>query len=51
MRVDAGLAGIIVAVAFVVLGVVGLPVTKWFLLGTLVLGAAIALLLRSTRKG
>jgi hypothetical protein len=43
-------AGIIVAVAFVVLGLVGLPIAKWFLLGAVVLGAALALLLRFTRK-
>jgi hypothetical protein len=43
-------AGIIVAVAFVVLGLVGLPIAKWFLLGAVVLGAAVALLLRFTRK-
>jgi hypothetical protein len=43
-------AGIIVAVAFVVLGLVGLPIAKWFLLGAVVLGAAVAQLLRFTRK-
>jgi len=43
-------AGIIVAVAFVVLGLVGLPFAKWFLLGAVVLGAAVALLLRFARK-
>src|SRR5260370_32172551 len=43
-------AGIIVAVAFVVLGLVGLPIAKWFLLGAVVLGAAVPLLLRFTRK-
>jgi hypothetical protein len=30
MRVDAEFAGIIVAVGFVVLGLVGLPIAKWF---------------------
>ena len=43
-------AGIIVAVAFVVLGLVGLSFAKWFLLGAVVLGAAVALLLRFARK-
>ncbi len=45
MQVDAESAGILVAVAFVVLGVVGLPIGKWFLLGALALGALIAILL------
>jgi hypothetical protein len=51
MRVDAEFAGIIVAVGFVVLGLVGLPIAKWFLLGALALGSLVALLLRFTRKG
>lgn len=50
MRVDAESAGILVAVAFLVLGLVGLPIARWFFLGALALGAAIALLLRFTRK-
>jgi len=50
MRVDAEFAGIIVAVGFVVLGLVGLPIAKWFLLGALALGAVVALLLRLTKK-
>jgi len=51
MRVDAEFAGILVAVAFVVLGLVYLPIAKWFFLGALVLGTIVALLLRFTRKG
>jgi hypothetical protein len=50
MRVDAEFAGILVAVAFVVLGVVGLPVAKWFLLGALAVGAVVAILLGFIRK-
>jgi hypothetical protein len=42
--------GIIVAVAFVVLELVRSPIANWFLLGAVVLGAAITLLLRFTRK-
>jgi hypothetical protein len=38
MRVDAEFAGIPVAVGFVVMGVVGIPIVKWFLLGAVVLG-------------
>jgi hypothetical protein len=43
-------AGLIVGVGIVVMGVVGLPIARWFLLGALGLGAAVALLLRLTRK-
>lgn len=50
MRVDAEFAGILVAVGFVVMGVVGLPIAKWFLLAALVLAVAVALLLRLIRK-
>jgi hypothetical protein len=50
MQVDAESAGILVAVAFVVLGVVGLPIGKWFLLGALALGAIIAVLLHFLRR-
>jgi hypothetical protein len=49
MRVDAEFGGIIVAVAFVVLGLVGLPMAKWFLLAALAFGIAVALLLRCIR--
>jgi hypothetical protein len=51
MRVDAEFAGILVAIAFIVLGLVSLPMAKWFFLGALVLGVGVALLLRFTRKG
>jgi hypothetical protein len=50
MAVDAESAGILVAVAFLVLGLVGLPIAKWFFLGALVLGASIASLLRFVRR-
>jgi hypothetical protein len=50
MQVDAGLAGIIVAVGFLVMGLVSIPVVRWFLLGALLLGGVVALLLRLTRK-
>jgi hypothetical protein len=51
MRIDAKSAGILVAVAFLVLGVVGLAIAKWFLLGAIALGVVVALLLRFLRKG
>jgi hypothetical protein len=46
MSVDAEFAGIIVAIGFVVMGIVGIPIVKWFLLGAVLLGAALALLLQ-----
>jgi hypothetical protein len=46
MPVDAEFAGIIVAIGFVVMGVVGIPIVKWFLLAAVLLGAAVALLLQ-----
>jgi len=50
MQVDVEFAGILVAVGFVVMGIIGIPIAKWFLLGALLLGAGVALLLRCTRK-
>lgn len=41
--VDAEFGGILVAVGFVVMGVVAIPIAKWFLLGAVVLGGAFAL--------
>jgi hypothetical protein len=50
MRVDAEFAGILVAAGFVVMGVVGIPIAKWFLIGAIVLGGGVALMLRLLRK-
>lgn len=50
MQVDAESAGILVAVAFAVLAIVGLPIGKWFLAGALILGVLIAVLLRFLRR-
>jgi len=50
MNVDAESPGILIAVAFLVLGLVGLPIAKWFFLGALVLGSSIALLLHFIRR-
>jgi len=50
MPTDAELAGLIVAIGFVVMGLVALPIVKWFLLGALLLGGGFALLLRLSRK-
>ena len=50
MKVDSEFAGLLLAVAFLVMGAVGLDIGKWFVLGALVLGVGVALLLRLTRK-
>jgi hypothetical protein len=50
MKVDSEFPGILLAVGFVVMGAVGLDIGKWFVLGALGLGVAVALLLRFTRK-
>jgi hypothetical protein len=49
MQVDSEFAGLLVAVGFIVMGAVGLDIGKWFVLGALVLGVAVALLLRLIR--
>ena len=51
MRVDSEFAGLFVAVGFVVMGLVSMPIATWFLLGALSLGVGVALLLRCIRKG
>ena len=50
MRVDSEFAGIIVAVGFLVMGLVSMPLATWFVLGCLLLGGVVALLLRFTPK-
>ncbi|HEV2732192.1 MAG TPA: hypothetical protein VGV15_19350 [Terriglobales bacterium] len=50
MRVDSEFAGILVAVGFLVMGVVSMPIATWFVFGCLVLGGFFALLLRFTPK-
>ena len=50
MQVDSELAGILVAVGFLVMGLVSMPVATGFVLGAIVLGVIVALLLRFTPK-
>ena len=50
MQVDSEFAGLLLAAAFLVMGAVGLDIGRWFVLGALGLGVAVALLLRFTRK-
>ena len=42
MRVDAELTGVFVAIGFALMLAVALPITKWFVLGTLLLGCLVA---------
>jgi hypothetical protein len=50
MGVGAESVGILVAVTLLVLGLVGLPLAKWFLLGALIVGSGVALLLRLSQR-
>jgi hypothetical protein len=50
MQVDCEVAGILVALGFVVMAVVGIPLARWFVLGTALMGVSVALVLRFTRK-
>jgi len=51
MPVDSEFAGLLVAVGFVVMGLVSMPIATWFLLGALLLGVGVAVLLRRIRNG
>jgi hypothetical protein len=44
--VGGGVAGMLAAVSVIIIGLIGLPVTRWFLGASLVVGAFIALLRR-----
>ncbi len=50
MRVDSEFAGILVAVGFLVMGLVSMPLATSFVLGAITLGVVVALLLRFTPK-
>ena len=50
MNVDSEFAGLLVAVGFLVLGLVSMPIATVFVFGTIALGAVVALLLRFIRK-
>lgn len=50
MRVDSELAGLLVAVGFLVMGFVSMPIATAFVLGAIALGVVVALLLRFTPK-
>ena len=50
MQVDSEFAGLLVAVGFLVLGLVSMPIATGFVLGAITLGVVVALLLRFTPK-
>jgi hypothetical protein len=49
MQVDAEFAGVFIAIAFALMLAVALPITKWFVLGALILGGLVAIGLRVLR--
>jgi len=50
MRVDSEFAGLLVAVGFLVMGFVSMPIATWFVIGAVALGVVVALLLRFAPK-
>ena len=50
MRVDAESAGIFVALAFALMLAVALAITKWFVLGTVIVGGLVAIGIRVLRR-
>ena len=44
--VGGGVAGMLAALSIIIIGIIGLPITRWFLGASLVVGAGIALLRR-----
>lgn len=50
MQVDSELAGLLVAVGFLVMGFVSMPIATGFVLGAITLGVVVALLLRFTPR-
>jgi hypothetical protein len=50
MQMDSEIAGLLVAVGFLVMGFVSMPIATGFVLGALALGVIVALVLRFTPK-
>ena len=46
MQVDSEWAGVLIAAGFVLMGLVSLPIAKWFFLGAVLVGVIVALVLR-----
>jgi len=50
MQVDSELAGVLIAAGFVLMGLVSMPIAKWFFLGAVLFGAVVAWVLHCTKK-
>src|SRR5215472_1141227 len=50
MQVDSEWAGVLIAAGFVLMGLVSLPIAKWFFLGAVMVGVMVALVLRGTKS-
>ena len=50
MRVDSELAGVLIALGFIVMAFVSMPLAAWFVGGAILIGVLVALLLRITRR-
>jgi hypothetical protein len=50
MQVDSGFVGLLVAVGFLVMGLVSVPIAIGFVLGAIALGIAVAMLLQFTPR-
>ena len=50
MQVDSEWASVLIAAGFVLMGLVSLPIAKWFFLGAIVVGVTVALVLRLTKS-
>jgi hypothetical protein len=50
VSIGIGAVAILIALGFVMLGLVGVPIPKFFLLGAILLGAGMAILFRAFRK-
>ena len=48
--VGGGVAGLMVALSIVIIGLIGVPLTRWFLGASLVSGAVMALIRRRTAR-
>lgn len=48
--VGGGVAGMLAAVSIIIIGLIGLPITRWFLGGSLIVGGVAALLRRWIRR-
>jgi hypothetical protein len=50
MRVDSEFAGILIALGFVVMAFVSMPLAAWFVSGAVLIGVLVALVLSAVRK-